>query len=106
MVPRSAYSGHMRSISVGMREAKAGLSRYVERARQGHVVTITVRGRGVARLVPVPDAERTTEDRIKDLEAAGVLQPFGRGRRIASMKPVEARPFGIAQRILQEHRGR
>ena len=94
------------SITVGLREAKAGLSRYVERARRGQVVTITVRGRGVARLVPVPDAERTTEDRIKDLEAAGILQPPGRGRRITSMKPVEARPLGIAQRILREHRDR
>jgi len=43
---------------------------------------------------------------IKDLEAAGILRPPGRGRRIASMKPVEARPFGIAQKILREHRDR
>ena len=40
-------------MEVGIRELKAELSRYVSKAAAGHDVTITDRGRPVARIVPI-----------------------------------------------------
>lgn len=39
--------------SVGIRDLKAGLSAYVERARSGEIVVVTDRGRPVAQLAPL-----------------------------------------------------
>ncbi|MGI9863079.1 type II toxin-antitoxin system prevent-host-death family antitoxin [Moorella naiadis] len=38
---------------IGIREMKASLSHYIKRVRQGETLLITVRGRPVARLVPM-----------------------------------------------------
>jgi prevent-host-death family protein len=44
---------------VGIRELKARLSHYVERARQGHRVLVTHRGRQVAELIGLsPEREK------------------------------------------------
>lgn len=45
--------------TVGIRELKAHLSRYVEKAAEGESVVITVRGREVATLAPL-DPDRAT----------------------------------------------
>lgn len=40
-------------MNVGVRDLKANLSSYLERAGRGEVITVTDRGRPVAMLVPV-----------------------------------------------------
>jgi prevent-host-death family protein len=91
--------------TVGLREAKANLSRLVERVRRGQVVTITVRGRKVARLVPVSDDSMSVQDRIDDLVASGIVSaPSGKQARPVRMKPIEIEPHGIAQRLLRKDR--
>ena len=91
--------------TVGLREAKANLSRLVERVRRGQVVTITVRGRKVARLVPVSDDSLSVQDRIDDLVASGIVSPpAGKRGRPVRMKPIEVEPRGVAQRLLREDR--
>jgi prevent-host-death family protein len=90
--------------TVGLREAKANLSRLVERVRRGQVVTITVRGRKVARLVPVSDDAMSVQDRIDDLVASGIVSAAGKHGRPVRMKPLEVEPHGIAQRLLREDR--
>jgi prevent-host-death family protein len=48
--------------TVGIRELKARLSHYVARARQGHRVLVTDRGRPVAELVGLdPESEKLFE---------------------------------------------
>ena len=59
--------------SVGIRELRANLSRWLERARKGEEVVITDRGRPVARLTS-PTGE-TTLDR---LIAEGLVTPAKR----------------------------
>lgn len=71
--------------TVGIRELRAKLSRYLQRVRQGEIVEITDRGMTVARIVP-----------------AGVPEPIERligdgrarwsGRRPTIPRPVELRP--------------
>jgi len=38
---------------IGIREIKASMSHYIKRVKQGETLIITVRGRPVARLVPI-----------------------------------------------------
>ncbi len=40
-------------MKIGVRELKAKLSEYLDRAAAGQVVTITSRGRAIAQLVPI-----------------------------------------------------
>jgi prevent-host-death family protein len=65
---------------VSLSEAKANLSRHVERARHGESVRIQVRGVAVAELVPVTDDNSGDVDlnELQDLERAGLVRR-GRG---------------------------
>jgi prevent-host-death family protein len=72
---------------VGIREAKARLSYYIERAREGHPVVITDRGKPVVKLVPLLERDQPTEDDVlDDLEAMGILE---RGQGDSWKKPIE-----------------
>ncbi|MDR3202326.1 MAG: type II toxin-antitoxin system prevent-host-death family antitoxin [Bifidobacteriaceae bacterium] len=58
--------------SVGIRELKQNASQVVARAGAGEVLTITDRGRPVARLVPL------VQDRVQELVEAGLaIAPRG-----------------------------
>lgn len=48
---------------IGIRELRQNASEYVRRAEQGETIEVTDRGRPVARLSPVPEAE-TVIDRL------------------------------------------
>ena len=62
---------------VGAFEAKAKLSELLERVARGEEVTITKRGKPVARLVPAADSDRTRVDdaiaRLKALRSGATL---------------------------------
>ncbi len=68
--------------SVGVRELKSGLSRYLKRVRAGARVTVTERGRAIAMLGPV--------DVPADLEWAHALVVSGQARW-AGGKPAGSR---------------
>ena len=52
-------------MDVGIRELRAGLSRYVERVKRGEEIVVTERGRPVARLVPM-NGERKIDRLIRE----------------------------------------
>ena len=58
--------------TVGVRELKSGLSRYLKRVRSGARVTVTERGRAIAMIGPV--------DLPPDVEWAHALVVSGRAR--------------------------
>jgi prevent-host-death family protein len=60
--------------TVNVREARQQLSRLLDAAETGQVVTITRSGKPVARLVPV---EREEPFRFPDLSAFRASMPFG-----------------------------
>jgi prevent-host-death family protein len=67
------YNGLIRSASVS--EAKAKLSALLDVVRAGETVTITDRGRPVARLVPVVGSDSGDDDaRLQRLERAGLIR--------------------------------
>jgi prevent-host-death family protein len=57
-------------VEVGVRDLKNNLSRYLDRVRNGDEVTVTERGRPIARLVPLDAAT----DRLSELVAAGLVR--------------------------------
>ena len=50
--------------TVGIREAKAQLSRLVRQAQRGDSITLTHRGRPIAKIVPIAEPDRSAAARI------------------------------------------
>ena len=92
----------MRSTSIGIREAKAQLSRMVSEAARGAEWIITDRGRPVARLTALRDDDASVEVRVGRLESWGWIEPPRAG--VARIPP-PLRVAADAQRTLQEDRG-
>jgi prevent-host-death family protein len=93
----------MRTIHVGIREAKMNLSKLLKRVMQGQEVIITDRGKPVGKIVPVLQDRLSLAERIKKMEDQGILAPARKGRTIRLPPPLPARE-GIAQNFLQEYR--
>lgn len=89
--------------TVGIREAKTHLSKYLKMVRQGQEVTLTDRGRPVGKIVPIPAVELSLGVRIRCLEEKGVLAPTPQGKKSVPSSPVPV-PQEAAQRYLQEDR--
>ena len=85
-------------MDVGIRELRAGLSRYVERVKQGEEIVVTEHGRPVARLVPM-NGERKIDRLIRE----GTLIPGRRpkGRRPA---PVDADGATLSDIVIEQRR--
>ena len=93
----------MPSESVGIRDAKMNLSKYLKLVQKGAEVIITDRGRPVGKIVPIQDHDLPLEERIKLLEERGLLQKPSskRLKKIPLPIPVSA---DVAQKYLQEDR--
>ena len=70
--------------TVGIRELRDALSRYLAEVREGRTITVTDHGRPIARILP---AEGPTT--LERLIAEGVVQPAREPKRSAP-RPVEA----------------
>jgi prevent-host-death family protein len=92
----------MKSTSIGIREAKAQLSRLVSEAERGTEWIITDRGRPVAKLAPLRDVKSPVDQRVAKLESWGWIEP---GRVRTARIPPPARIQADAQRALQDDRG-
>ena len=92
---------------VSLSDAKANLSRYVERVQHGESVRIQVRGVPAAELVPVDSGAQGKGDigELQELERAGLIRR-GRGTLPdAIFKPGPAvRGKGVMAALLDERR--
>jgi prevent-host-death family protein len=93
----------MHSASVGIRDAKMHLSKYLKMVQKGIEVIITDRGRPVGKIVPVQNNELSLEERLRALEDQGLIEKKSTTQiqKIPSPIPVAN---NIAQRYLQEDR--
>lgn len=93
---------------VSLSEAKANLSRHVERARHGESVRIQVRGVAVAELVPVKTDETPGDvdlSELQDLERAGLVRRGHGALPEEILKPGPAvRGKGVMSALLDERR--
>jgi prevent-host-death family protein len=55
-------------------ELKASLSRYLSRVKTGEEIVVTERGKPIAKIIPIPDAETDEEQRLRRLEAQGIIR--------------------------------
>ncbi len=93
----------MRNTSVGIRDAKIHLSRYLKLVQEGNEVVITDHGRPVGKIVAIDAGDRPLQDRIDRLVVQGVLEPVA-GDRLRKLPPALPVPANAAQRMLQEDR--
>jgi prevent-host-death family protein len=83
-------------MDVGIRELRAGLSRYVEQVKQGEEIVVTEHGKPVARLVPM-NGERKFDRLIRE----GVLIP-ARIPRGPLPKPIRTvKDVGLSEIVLE-----
>lgn len=87
--------------TIGIREAKAQLSRLVRRAQRGDSVTLTYRGRAIARIVPITEPDTSVEARIEELKSRGWIEDQSDAPVALPRLVVEP---GLAQRYLREDR--
>jgi prevent-host-death family protein len=93
----------MRTINVGVREAKINLSKLLKRVMQGQEVVITDRGKPVGKIMAVSQDHLSLAERIKKMEEQGLLGPVPKGRATRLPPPLPARE-DVAQEFLQEDR--
>lgn len=93
----------MESIRVGIRDAKAHLSRLIQIVKNGGEVVLTDRGKPVGKIVQFQQKEPSLSDRIQHLENRRIIVPeIGKKKP----KPFTAIPVpdNIAQKFLREDR--
>jgi prevent-host-death family protein len=86
-------------VDVGIRELRAGLSRYVEQVKQGEEIVVTEHGKPVARLVPM-NGERKIDRLIRE----GVVRPARRPKG-PPPRPIELQGGATVSDIVIEQRG-
>jgi prevent-host-death family protein len=90
--------------AVGVRELKARLSEHLARVKAGEAITVTDRGRPIARLVPVePPA---IPPRLAELLASGQVR--WNGQPLPPLRPLPVAPGDktMAQLIAEGREGR
>jgi prevent-host-death family protein len=85
------------TMDVGIRELKKYLSEYVERAAKGEHVRVTLRGKPVATLGPLPGANR-----LKEGIAEGWITP---GSEDPPAEVVAVRASRTISEVIAEDRG-
>lgn len=87
--------------TVGVRELRQNLSKYLARVKQGETLTVTERGRDVAALVPRGEVAEAYEDLVTSF---GVSVPTERLETIAARLPKVGAPAGTTDAFLDESR--
>ena len=90
------------TIQIGIREAKAHLSKYLRMVKQGREVVLTERGLSIGKIIPMGNDEISLKDRVKKLEDAGILEPEKKKTKITPPIPIKRQK--TAQDYLREDR--
>ena len=90
-------------IRVNIREAKVNLSKLIKKVQNGAEVILVNREEPVARIVAIDRSSLSLEERIKRLEAMGIIEPARHKRKVRFPRPIPG-SGGMAQRFLQEDR--
>jgi prevent-host-death family protein len=94
--------GRLGTMEVGVRALKAHLSAHLARVKSGETVTVTERGRPVARLVPVEHAAVPPD--LAALMAAGRVTWSGQRLRPLTPLPLAPGEKTVAQMVSEDRR--
>jgi prevent-host-death family protein len=87
-------------MRVGLREANQNFSKLIKAVRSGHEVTLTERGKPIARIpIPAPD---DAEEKINRMVAMGLLRPATKNWKMPHFGPRPLRGPSIVQTIREE----
>ena len=90
----------MAYTTVGIRELKTQLSRYIRQVKAGSTVVITERGKPVGRITPLPPS---LETRLQEMRQGGLIA--WSGRRLSPTSPVvQAQGVRLVADLLLEDR--
>lgn len=91
----------MVETTVGVRELKSQLSKYLRQVKLGRTVVITEHGKVVAQLGPIG---QSVEEKMKAMVKAGLAE--WNGKKLKPMKPVARVKAGhsVAQIIIEDRR--
>jgi prevent-host-death family protein len=92
-------SGEEVGLQVGIKELRDGLSRYLDRVREGGTITVTDHGRPIARIRPV--GRLTAYEQMK---LDGRITPARRPKGPAP-EPIELAGGGTVSEFIAEQRG-
>ncbi len=92
----------LRRRFVGVRDAKAQLSRLLQDVQDGEEWTITERGKPVARLVPIARGTMSFAQRLARLEENGTIEPAHAD--VLPLPPPLPLQSGLAQKMLERDR--
>jgi antitoxin (DNA-binding transcriptional repressor) of toxin-antitoxin stability system len=92
-------------ISVGVRQLKNGLTRYLRLVDQGQALLVTNRNRVVAVLKkPDPNSARSLEEKLAGLVAEGRLLPAAKPGPFKPFKPVSVKGKHVSKIIIEDRR--
>jgi prevent-host-death family protein len=87
--------------SVGVRDLKGQLSRYLRRVKAGERLAITERGKLIA--VLSPPAESAAEQQLETMLREGIASWDG-GKPAGASRPVKLRGPSVADAVIEERR--
>lgn len=88
-------------MQVGLREANQAFSRIVQAVRRGEEVTLTDRGKPLARIVPIHGAE-APDAVVQGLEAAGFLRAAASSEPMLSWTPKPLHGVPMTETLREE----
>jgi prevent-host-death family protein len=88
-------------MKVGLREANQRFSKIMRVVRNGEEVTLTERGKPIARIIPITKRE-DADAAIQRLVASGLLRPATKPWRMPPFRPRRMRGPSIVQTIREE----
>jgi prevent-host-death family protein len=92
--------------SVGVRELKNNLSRYLARVKAGEVITITERGREIARLSTLVGDDEADADgeRLLEMARQGLVTLPQAGHAEVDPRPVRSTGKPVSALLLEDRR--
>jgi prevent-host-death family protein len=86
---------------VGMRQLKTQLARYLRAVEAGDSLTVTVRNRPVAKVIPIQSQGKEAEDALNSLVEKGLLRPSKR-KPSPVKRALKMRNARIAEAMLED----
>jgi antitoxin (DNA-binding transcriptional repressor) of toxin-antitoxin stability system len=90
---------------VGSRKFRSRMGQYPQAVRKGQTLIITARGKAVAQVAPAVEkgpAANTLEERLKELDAQGLIR-LAKGR-LREFRAVKSRGKPASQMIIEDRR--
>lgn len=88
-------------MRLGLREANQHFSKAIRAVKAGQEVVLTERGRPIAVIKPLPERD-PSERTVRQLEAAGLLEPAEVRAPLPPWRPRRIRGRGLSQTVRED----